>query len=54
MAAVMTEDNVYREAELQEVPPADHQEEVQLPGPEGNIQGQVGPRHPSFSVTGLS
>lgn len=41
MAAVITEDNVYREAELQDVPPADHQDEVQLPEPEGNIQGQV-------------
>ncbi|XP_017318598.1 protein unc-93 homolog B1 [Ictalurus punctatus] len=51
MAAVIAEDNVYREAELQEVPPADHQNEVQLPGPEGNIQGQVedflGP-HPDY------
>ncbi|MCI4376170.1 hypothetical protein PGIGA_G00185190 [Pangasianodon gigas] len=51
MAAVIEEDNVYREAELQEAPSADHQDEVQLPGPEGNIQGQVeeflGP-HPDY------
>ncbi|MCJ8730323.1 hypothetical protein PDJAM_G00183060 [Pangasius djambal] len=51
MAAVIVEDNVYREAELQEAPSADHQDEVQLPGPEGNIQGQVeeflGP-HPDY------
>ncbi|KAI5107805.1 protein unc-93-like B1, partial [Silurus meridionalis] len=48
MAAVMADDNVYREADLQE---ADHENEVQLPGPEGNIQGQVeeflGP-HPDY------
>ncbi|KAB5581474.1 hypothetical protein PHYPO_G00176170 [Pangasianodon hypophthalmus] len=51
MAAVIEEDNVYREAELQEAPSADHQDEIQLPGPEGNIQGQVeeflGP-HPDY------
>ncbi|KAI5617473.1 protein unc-93-like B1, partial [Silurus asotus] len=48
MAAVMADDNVYREADLQE---ADHENEVQLPGPDGNIQGQVeeflGP-HPDY------
>ncbi|KAG7333821.1 hypothetical protein KOW79_002228 [Hemibagrus wyckioides] len=47
----MTDDNVYREAELQEAPPADHQNEGQFPGPEDNIQGQVeeflGP-HPDY------
>ncbi|XP_053357769.1 protein unc-93 homolog B1 [Clarias gariepinus] len=51
MAAVMAEDNVYREAQLQEVLPADHEDIAQLPGPEGNIQGQVeeflGP-HPDY------
>lgn len=51
MAAVIAEDNVYREAALQEeVPPADHEQELQLPGPDGNIQGQVVPRHHLFLV----
>ncbi|KAL7889688.1 hypothetical protein AOLI_G00019460 [Acnodon oligacanthus] len=51
MAAVITEDNVYREAELQAVPPADGAEGLQPAGPDGNIQGQVeeflGP-HPDY------
>ncbi|XP_062851402.1 protein unc-93 homolog B1 [Trichomycterus rosablanca] len=51
MAAVNVDDNVYREAELHAVPPADHDGEVQPPGPDGNIQGQVeeflGP-HPDY------
>ncbi len=41
MAAVITEDNVYSEAEVNGAPPADGQDQVQLPAPEGNIQGQV-------------
>uniref|UniRef100_A0A673NIG7 Protein unc-93 homolog B1-like n=1 Tax=Sinocyclocheilus rhinocerous TaxID=307959 RepID=A0A673NIG7_9TELE len=51
MAAVITEDNVYCEAEVNGAPPADGQDQVQLPAPEGNIQGQVeeflGP-HPDY------
>ncbi|KAF5900689.1 protein unc-93 B1-like, partial [Clarias magur] len=51
MAAVIAEDNIYREAQLEEVPPADHGNIAQLPGQEGNIQGQVedflGP-HPDY------
>uniref|UniRef100_A0A671KH34 Protein unc-93 homolog B1-like n=1 Tax=Sinocyclocheilus anshuiensis TaxID=1608454 RepID=A0A671KH34_9TELE len=51
MAAVITEDNVYCEAEVNGAPPADEQDQVQLPAPEGNIQGQVeeflGP-HPDY------
>lgn len=41
MAAVITEDNVYSEAEVNGAPPADGDDQVQLRGPEGNIQGQV-------------
>lgn len=41
MAALITDDNVYREAELNGAPPAEGEEHAQLPGPEGNIQGQV-------------
>lgn len=41
MAAVITEDNVYSEAEVNDAPPAGGDDQVQLPGPEGNIQGQV-------------
>uniref|UniRef100_A0A8C2JY72 Protein unc-93 homolog B1-like n=1 Tax=Cyprinus carpio TaxID=7962 RepID=A0A8C2JY72_CYPCA len=51
MAAVITEDNVYSEAEVNGAPPADGDDQVQLRGPEGNIQGQVeeflGP-HPDY------
>uniref|UniRef100_A0A672QKW6 Unc-93 homolog B1, TLR signaling regulator n=1 Tax=Sinocyclocheilus grahami TaxID=75366 RepID=A0A672QKW6_SINGR len=51
MAAVITEDNVYCEAEVNGAPPADGQDQVQLPAPVGNIQGQVeeflGP-HPDY------
>ncbi|KAI2668297.1 hypothetical protein H4Q32_004988 [Labeo rohita] len=51
MAAVITEDNVYSEAEVNGAPPADGDDQVQLPGPDGNIQGQVeeflGP-HPDY------
>ncbi|XP_027001828.2 protein unc-93 homolog B1 [Tachysurus fulvidraco] len=51
MAAAIADDNVYREAELQEAPPADHQNEEHLPGTDDNIHGQVeqflGP-HPDY------
>lgn len=51
MAAAIPDDNVYREAELMEVNPADSEDEEQLPGAEPNIQGQVeeflGP-HPDY------
>ncbi|XP_076830476.1 protein unc-93 homolog B1 [Brachyhypopomus gauderio] len=51
MAAVNTEDNIYCEAELQGVPPADDHDDRQLPCQEGNVQGQedefLGP-HPDY------
>ncbi|KAG9275565.1 protein unc-93 homolog B1 [Astyanax mexicanus] len=51
MAAVIAEDNVYREAELQAAPPAGGLEEPQPVGMDGNIQGQgeefLGP-HPDY------
>ncbi|XP_055060848.1 protein unc-93 homolog B1 [Misgurnus anguillicaudatus] len=51
MAAVITEDNVYSDAEVNGAPPAAADDQLQLPGPDGNIQGQVeeflGP-HPDY------
>ncbi|KAG1956406.1 protein unc-93 A [Pimephales promelas] len=51
MAAVITEDNVYSEAEVNDALPAGGDDPVELPGPDGNIQGQVeeflGP-HPDY------
>jgi len=41
MAAVITEDNVYSEAEVNDALPAGGDDPVELPGPDGNIQGQV-------------
>lgn len=41
MAAVITEDDVYSDAEMNGAPPAAGDDQLQLPGPEGNIQGQV-------------
>lgn len=44
MAAVITDDNVYGEAEMNGAPPAARENELQVPGHEGNIQGQVAKR----------
>lgn len=41
MAAVITDDNVYGEAEMNGALPAARENELQVPGHEGNIQGQV-------------
>lgn len=50
MAAVITEDNVYSEAEVNGAPPVGGDDQVQLPGPEGNIQGQVASTKASAST----
>ncbi|KAA0722111.1 Protein unc-93 -like protein B1 [Triplophysa tibetana] len=51
MAALITDDDVYNEADMNGAPPAGRENELQLPGQEGNIQGQVeeflGP-HPDY------
>lgn len=41
MAAVITDDDLDSDAELNGAPPAGAENELQLPGHEGNIQGQV-------------
>lgn len=41
MAAVITDDDVYNDAEMNGAPPAGRENELHLPGQEGNIQGQV-------------